>query len=246
LSAFIIPHWLLYLQREKKKDTTTPRLFWLFILFAPAIFSLKVSLDTALINLPDQNLESYWNYILYWPVLLLIIAAILILVWIKFDYEQPFYGCTLQGLHTIPYFIMILFMLPLIGIASTQPNFLDIYPKLKIIGAISSETDFSWWHKLLFELSYGSDFITTELFFRGFLILAFIKWTGKDAILPMAVFYCTIHFGKPLGECISSYFGGLLLGIIVYNTRSIVGGLLVHLGIAWMMELGGYIGNLYK
>ena len=83
-------------------------------------------------------------------------------------------------------------------------------------------------------------------FFRGFLVLAFMKWVGEDAILPMAVFYCTIHFGKPIGECISSFFGGLLLGIITFNTRSIIGGLIVHLGIAWLMELGGYIGNIYK
>jgi hypothetical protein len=33
------------------------------------------------------------------------------------------------------------------------------------------------------------------------------------------------------------------LGIVVYNTRSIYGGLIVHLGIAWMMEIGGYIGG---
>jgi membrane protease YdiL (CAAX protease family) len=96
----------------------------------------------------------------------------------------------------------------------------------------------------LFELSYGADFISIELFFRGFLILAFIKWAGKDTILPMACFYCTIHFGKPLAECISSYFGGIILGIVVYHTRSILGGLIVHLGIAWMMEVGGYIGAL--
>ena len=101
-----------------------------------------------------------------------------------------------------------------------------------------------WLYKLLFELSYGSDFFSVEIFFRGFLVIGFIKWVGKDAILPMACFYCTIHFGKPMGECISSYFGGLLLGIVAYNTRSIYGGLMVHLGIAWLMEIGGYIGNL--
>lgn len=246
LSAFIIPHWLLYLQREKKNDTTTPRLFWLFILFAPAIFSLKISLNTAVIRLQDQSWENYWNHIIYWPLLFLIVTTILILTWATFDNKQPFYGFSLKGFSFKPYIIMTILMFPLIGMASTQPDFLDTYPKLKMTGVLSSETNLSWWHKLLFELSYGSDFITTELFFRGFLILAFIKWVGKDAILPMAVFYCTIHFGKPLGECISSYFGGLLLGIIVYNTRSILGGLLVHLGIAWMMELGSYIGNVYK
>ncbi len=76
-------------------------------------------------------------------------------------------------------------------------------------------------------------FFTIELFFRGFIILAFIKYGGKNVILPMAVFYCTIHFGKPVAECISSYFGGLILGAIVYNTKSIWGGLIIHLGIAW-------------
>jgi hypothetical protein len=44
-------------------------------------------------------------------------------------------------------------------------------------------------------------------------------------------------------ECISSFFGGLILGVIAYRTRSIVGGLVVHLGIAWMMEIGGFMGN---
>ncbi|MBK8951734.1 MAG: hypothetical protein IPM85_04820 [Chitinophagaceae bacterium] len=67
------------------------------------------------------------------------------------------------------------------------------------------------WKKIVYELSYGSDFFTIELFFRGFLVLAFAKWAGKDAILPMACFYCTIHFGKPMAECISSFFGGLIL-----------------------------------
>jgi hypothetical protein len=135
-------------------------------------------------------------------------------------------------------------MIPLIAIASTQADFLAIYPKLRSLLHPNHNIHLSLFHKFLFELSYGSDFLGIEIFFRGFLILAFIKWAGKDAILPMACFYCTIHFGKPLGECISSYFGGLLLGVVVYNTRSIYGGLIVHLGIAWMMEIGGYIGTI--
>jgi membrane protease YdiL (CAAX protease family) len=98
-------------------------------------------------------------------------------------------------------------------------------------------------YNLLYELCYGSDFFTIELFFRGFLVLAFAQYVGKDAILPMAAFYCCIHFGKPLFECISSYFGGIILGVIVYRTKSIWGGLITHLGIAWLMEIAGYWGN---
>jgi len=104
----------------------------------------------------------------------------------------------------------------------------------------------SWWTRILYEISYGIDFITIELFFRGFLVFAFVRYVGADAILPMAVFYCSIHFGKPLFECISSFLGGLLLGIVAYRTQTIVGGLVVHLGIAWLMEIGAIAGNFMK
>jgi hypothetical protein len=61
----------------------------------------------------------------------------------------------------------------------------------------------------------------------------------------MAAFYCTVHFGKLVGERISSYFGCIALGVIAFRTRSIVGGLILHLGIAYLMEIGGYLGNIY-
>ena len=137
---------------------------------------------------------------------------------------------------------MLLIMVPLIAAASTQHDFLAMYPKLQH-AAFFNGAEHGAGYKLLYELSYGSDFFSIELFFRGFLVLAFVKWFGKDAILPMACFYCTIHFGKPLGECISSFFGGLVLGVVTYHTRTIWGGLMVHLGIAWMMEIGGFFGN---
>jgi membrane protease YdiL (CAAX protease family) len=117
---------------------------------------------------------------------------------------------------------------------------------LKQVAFIDAYSTQPWWHKLLFELSYGIDFVTIELFFRGFLVLAFVRHAGEEAILPMAVFYCSIHFGKPLAECISSFFGGIILGVVVYKTGSITGGLVVHLGIAWLMEIGGYVGILLK
>jgi hypothetical protein len=173
------------------------------------------------------------------------VIFILFVIWKTYYDNESFFGATFKNFKWKPYLLMLMLMVPLIAVASTQPDFLDMYPKLQLISGVYHETDIRWYHKLLFELSYGSDFIGIELFFRGFLVLAFVKWAGKDAILPMACFYCTIHFGKPLGECISSYFGGMILGVVVYHTRSIFGGLIVHLGIAWLMEIGGYIGNYY-
>jgi hypothetical protein len=220
------------------------RWFKLLILIACFLFSLKVALPVDFHFSTDYRINNYWNHIAYYPFLLFVVVVVLFIVWKLTDTKGSFYGLTTKGMDWTPYLIMLLVMVPLIAIASTQPDFLAVYPKLKLITNLSFE-ELTLWHRLLFELSYGSDFITIELFFRGFLILAFVKWAGKDAILPMACFYCTIHFGKPLGECISSYFGGLLLGIVVFNTRSVLGGLMVHLGIAWLMELGGYIGNSF-
>ncbi len=218
------------------------RQFLALLIIGPLLFAIKASLRIDFSFHANETTNDYLNQVLYWPVLLLLVISILFITWKFFDPQQPFYGTTTKNINWKPYWLMLLIMLPLIAAASTQPDFLAMYPKLKETG----ETATTWWQKVLFELSYGSDFIGIEIFFRGFLVLAFVKWAGKDAMLPMACFYCCIHFGKPLGECISSYFGGLLLGIVVYHTKSIWGGLMVHLGIAWLMELGGYIGNGLK
>ncbi len=243
LLAFAFPH-LLYVLYKKEKYAGEKKFWWLLFI-APGIFALKIALDIPIHFSHNSHWNNYWNHIFYWPALVIIITALLFITWKIFNREQPFYGIKTKGIDWRPYLIMLLIMVPLVVAASTQLDFLAVYPKLKAIAGVENEKGMHWLYKLLFEFSYGSDFIIIELFFRGFLVLAFIKWAGKDAILPMACFYCTVHFGKPLGECISSYFGGMILGIVVYHTRSIFGGLMVHLGIAWMMEVGGYIGNTF-
>jgi hypothetical protein len=221
------------------------RLFLFLLFIAPAIFAFKISADLSFRITKNDNWNNYWNHVFYWPLLFIITTISLLLIWRYNKQDEPFYGLKFKGINWKPYWLMLLIMIPLIAAASTQPDFLAMYPKMQTVSTIGDKIELHWWHKLLYELSYGTDFISIELFFRGFLVLGFLKWAGKDAILPMACFYCTIHFGKPLAECISSYFGGILLGIVVYNTRSIAGGLLVHLGIAWLMEIGGYIGNTF-
>jgi hypothetical protein len=225
-TAFLIPY-LVY-SFITGKNYFKNKAFLSLILISPFIFGFKVSLSPQFHFSGDWDKNNFLNHVFYWPCLLVITATILFIIWKSRDADQPFYGTKVKNMNWKPYVIMLLIMIPLIAAASTQPDFQAMYPKLKLVTDVSF-SKLNWWQKLLFELSYGSDFITIELFFRGFLVLAFIKWAGKDVILPMACFYCTIHFGKPLGECISSYFGGMILGIVVYNTRSILGGLMVHL-----------------
>ena len=241
LVAFFIPHTLLVLNR-KKNNSIHPG-FWVCLLTAPIIFAIKVSMDTNMNVSTNNHWNTYWNEVIYWPLRMIIVVAILSIYRMLFHQKETFYGLYAKKINYTPYIIMLLIMIPLIAAASTQPDFLTAYPKMKEVLPLPDNANPNWFYKFLYELSYGSDFFSIEIFFRGFLIIGFMKWVGKDAILPMACFYCTIHFGKPLGECISSYFGGLLLGIVSYNTRSIYGGLMVHLGIAWLMEVGGYIGN---
>jgi len=242
--AFLVP-WLLFSYRYIKNIINNPY-FVACLLAAPLMFACKVGMNTFIDIADGHEWNRYWNSILYWPIRMIILVIMLGACKLLFDKGQGFYGLSAKKFNLFPYFLMLLIMLPLIAAASTQPDFLSSYPKMKTILPLPDGADSGWFYKLLFQLSYGSDFFSVEIFFRGFLIIGLMKWAGKDVILPMACFYCTIHFGKPLGECISSYFGGILLGIISYNTKSIYGGLIVHLGIAWLMEAGGYFGNLLK
>jgi hypothetical protein len=88
-----------------------------------------------------------------------------------------------------------------------------------------------------FEAAYMFDFIMIELFFRGFMIFGFVKLLGKNAILPVATLYAVIHFGKPLPETISSFFGAYFLGIVAYNQKNIGIGVVLHCALALSMEL---------
>ncbi len=216
--------------------------FLVLLVLAPALFAWKMMFPVHLRLFTDVFRNHYWNAVFYWPLKVVVITLALWLVHRFFDRGESFYGVTAKHFRVKPYAVMLLLMVPLVAAASTQPDFLHMYPRMQHLSYLWQPN--RGWHKLLYQLSYGSDFFSIELFFRGFLVLAFAKYAGKDAILPMAIFYCTIHFGKPLGECISSFFGGIILGVVSFHTRTILGGFFVHVGLAWMMELGGYLSPL--
>ena len=220
--------------------------FYILLLLSAALFAAKISshrLTAPLTEILDAPWNRYWQVVLDWPVKAVIMFFFVWLIWRIARLGEPVSGLSTRGFTARPYLVLLLLMLPLLGFAATQADFLAMYPKLKAIGFMSNEVSQPLPYNIFYELSYGSDFFGIELFFRGFLVLAFARFAGKDAILPMAAFYCTIHFGKPLLECVSSYFGGIILGVIVYRTQSIWGGLITHLGIAWLMELAGWLGN---
>ena len=221
--------------------------FWIILFLAPAFFSFRINFDfhqDIIASIWKDDELIFWTRCINWIVRVLVLLIPVYIIWlIKDKANQPFYGTA--ALNNIkPYLIMLLIMIPLLAVASMQKDFLHVYPKAKFINTLSIAHQ--KWRYVVYELCYGFDFVSIEFFFRGFLILSLLKICGTHSIIPVACFYCTIHLGKPMGEAISSFWGGILLGIVSYNTGSVWGGLIVHLGIAWFMEVGGWLGALFK
>ena len=187
-----------------------------------------------------------WIFYLFTSVHQVINLGVLtvILKYVFDRYENSVYGLTLKNFDVKPYFIMLIFMFPLIAWASFQHDFLQSYPIYKDNFALLGNHVKPWEAVASFELSYAFRFVAVEMFFRGLLVIGMVKLIGERAILPMVVLYSFWHFGKPMAESIGAAFGGLILGVIAMRTRSIFGGIIVHIGVALMMEAGAYI-NLY-
>lgn len=153
----------------------------------------------------------------------------------------PFYGASFKWNEVKIFLIILLLFIPIVWIASGTEGFLRAYPVYKD----SDINDYFHLSKLstvsIFEIFYGLDYIAVEFFFRGFMVLGLMAWSGNASIYAMVTVYFLIHFGKPPAEAISSIAGGLLLGIVALKTRSVAGGIIIHLGIAWMMELAAFI-----
>ena len=190
---------------------------------------------------PPETLQYYYK-LAYNGIRFLTILLPLLVLKLVYDRKtgEGLYGLRLKSIDLRPYWLMLLLLAPVIYIVSFSPDFIDYYPSYKRAGGAQFALFYNIPEavsKIIFELFYTSDFVYTELFFRGFLVIGFTKLLGKNAIIPMAAAYAVLHFGKPMGEAIGSVFGGYILGIIALYSRNIWGGVFVHGGIALLMEL---------
>jgi membrane protease YdiL (CAAX protease family) len=110
-----------------------------------------------------------------------------------------------------------------------QPDFGAYYPFYKL----SSR---SWFDLLAWESIYFLQFFALEIFFRGWFLGALRKNFGAGAIFAMAAPYCMIHYGKPYLEANGAIVAGIVLGTLAMRTRSIYGGFLVHISVAFSMD----------
>jgi hypothetical protein len=229
--------------------------FWLLSLFGIAVLAGHVTLQhlpwylyihhASVYDVVPQDIRIFATRCLTNSIPLVCMSVPLILYWNRIDRTRMrLYGFDARGIKLRPYLAILLLLLPLILAVSFLPDFQRQYPRFKL-GFPTGPTSYSHTSLIgVFELCYGLDFVFVEFFFRGFMVLAFVRLLGPKAILPMAAVYMFFHFEKPILEAISSIFGGLALGIISYRTKSIYGGIILHLGVAMMMEVAGAMQRL--
>lgn len=230
------------------KEVRLGREFWIMIVLGFAILAFDrsyIGYRDLYADLPILD-KNFLNKCLFWCSSLLTNVLPLILVYLMVMDEHPrnYFGLAIKRFDPRPYFMLLGIAIILIGIGSFFSDLQAYYPRYQFtrggqFAALHGLPE--WVAVLIYEACYGSDFVAVEVFFRGFLIFAFSRTLGGYAVLAMVSSYAFLHFGKPLTEAISSIFGGYLLGIVSYNTRSVWGGIIIHIGVAWTMELFGYL-----
>ncbi len=72
------------------------------------------------------------------------------------------------------------------------------------------------------------DLFGWEFFFRGFILFAYARKFGPEALWLQAVPFALAHIGKPEVETLSTIFGGFAFGWVAWRTRSFLYPFLIH------------------
>jgi len=210
---------------DSQLSSSTPKLAGLF-----AITSLGILIGIAITQPSFPSLQNYLFWM--WGMSL----ALVVPGWV---YCRTVLNETWQslGLFKRPqkkFWFLVLFayliMLPVIFLAAKMPEFLAAYPRYG-----DSEITISQF--FIWEISYGLSIIAIEILFRGFLLIPTARKIGLWAVLLSAVPYALIHYAKPLPEIFAAFFAGIFLGYLVLRSRSLLPGILLHLSVAWTMDI---------
>ncbi len=171
---------------------------------------------------------------LYWASFKTVVYFLMPAAVIKLVYRDPLVEHGLRwgrGKGTWKLYLgMLVLVIPMAYVASFSGSFLRAYPKYAQAGETLTQL-------LIWEAGYGYQFFMTELFFRGLVLFSLARFMGSAAIFVVMVPYALIHMSKPMPEAVGSMITGIALGTIALRTRSIYGGVAVHCGVAWAMDL---------
>jgi membrane protease YdiL (CAAX protease family) len=68
-----------------------------------------------------------------------------------------------------------------------------------------------------------------EFLYRGFLMMALIRWCGPIGVVLAAIPFAFMHLGKPELETLSTVFGGIGFGWLAWRTGSVLYGAALHI-----------------
>jgi membrane protease YdiL (CAAX protease family) len=179
------------------------------------------------LHLPEGEYWAWWwasNWVFF--VLLPCLFSYFVLGLNPLDF-----GCRLKDARGHGKLYAAILVLALAGdaIASQLSMFVNRYPLNRAASA-------DWTHLVVWELAYASQFLALEFFFRGFMLRTTERALGSLSVFVMAIPYCLIHATKPWPEFVASIAAGLVLGAIALTTRSIWGGVILHIAVAWAMD----------
>jgi membrane protease YdiL (CAAX protease family) len=167
-----------------------------------------------------------------WTIgLFLLVPAVLVRA--VFGHRLRDYGLTLaiKRQYWWLYLGMFAAVFPLVLYAASRPDFQAVYPFYRGAHQATAGAIVAW------EIAYLTQFFALEFFFRGFLVLGLGRVIGRASIWLAMIPYCMIHYHKPPLEAFAAIVAGIALGEVAYRTRSIAGGVIVHVGVAATMEL---------
>jgi membrane protease YdiL (CAAX protease family) len=166
-----------------------------------------------------------------WRVLGYVIIPMIVLSFLPGERIRD-YNVSARGTiqHLWIYVVLFICVLPAVIMASTTQAFRHTYPFYRM--ANRSYGDLVRW-----EILYAAQFLSLEFFFRGFILQGLRRAMGANALFVMIVPYCMIHYGKPMPETLGAIGAGLILGTLAMRTRSIWGGVMIHVGVAMTMDV---------
>lgn len=172
---------------------------------------------------------TFWHFVAF-----ILIPFLVVKFWIKDALTHYGWGWGEVHKHIPEYLLLVTPIMIFAIIASFGDDFSKFYPFYK-------QASRSWFDLLAWELLYILQFIAVEFFFRGFILNGLRVPFGSMAIAIMCVPYLMLHFPKLWPEAFGAILFGFFLGLLALRSRSIWGGVFVHVGLAVTMDIAALL-----
>lgn len=151
----------------------------------------------------------------YWDRVILYLVIPLLIILILFRENPREYGFSLGDWK--------------LGLVYTALGILLMAPIIYYLGS-GDESMKAYYERFLPGLPWTTflDLIGWEFIFRGWILFAYARKFGAEALWLQAVPFALAHMGKPEVETLSTIFGGFAFGWVAWRTKSVLYPFLIH------------------